>query len=305
MRRRTGCFDLAVVAFFITAVIPLPTRTASAAEAICSSAAVIFCEDFEAGPAALPGIWTDAKTTNMVITSTAANVFAGQYALQVNWPAGQEAGWLSRWFRPDGQPAAPATGFDHVYARAYFKPEGNWSCAPNCFKSSKSRGSQISNPWSAFGTAGRCATGRDFYAAMLATAQAGPFNQIFYTYYPDMPCAQPAGQNYGEYIFFSPVRQAALGGWTCLELEVQANTPGQKNGLQRAWIDGVLAGETLNMRWRDTTALTNNVFSLSFSGLPAAATHMWVDNVVVSTQRIGCASPTVLSPSAPADLVLQ
>src|SRR6266849_28796 len=161
--RRTHCFDFAVVAFFIATVTPLAARTVSAAEAICSSPAVIFCEDFEAGPAALPGIWTDAKTANMVITSAAANVYAGKYALQVNWPAGQnDVGWLSRWFRSDGQPFAPATGFDHVFARAYFKPDVNWSCAPNCFKFFQIAGSQISNPWSAFGVAGLCPTGSDF-----------------------------------------------------------------------------------------------------------------------------------------------
>jgi len=129
----------------------------------------------------------------------------------------------------------------------------------------------------------------------------GRCRQMLYDYYPDMPCAQPVGQNYGEYTYFSPPTQAPLDIWTCLETEVLLNTPGMHNGLHRAWLNGALAVEKLNMRWRDSAILNLSSFQLSFSGNSSTDTHIWIDNVVVSTQRIGCLS-TAIPPSPPTGL---
>jgi len=106
-----------------------------------------------------------------------------------------------------------------------------------------------------------------------------------------------SARTYGQYIYFSSVVQAPVDTWTCLETEVLLNTPGAHDGLHRAWLNGVLAVEKLNMRWRDSTILNLNSFQLSFSGNPGADTRMWIDNVVVSTQRVGCLSDAI--PPAP------
>jgi hypothetical protein len=305
MRQQAKPGELARLVLVVAVFIVLAAQPGSAAEPICSSPGVIFCEDFEAGPAAIsPGIWADLKTVNLVVTTTPANVFSGTYALQVNWSAGQnDVGWLTRWFTSDGQATAPATGNNHTFARAYFKVAPNFDCAPNCWKTLAIYGNQITNPWSGFGQAGVCSNGTNFFTAMIATVPSGPFNYIFYTYHPDMPC--PGGSAFGENILFSPPVQFQRGVWNCIELEVQLNTPGQHNGYQRSWINGKLASETLSMRWRDTTNLTNNAFQLTFSGIPAINTNMWVDNVVVSTQRIGCGPSADLAPSGPTGLSLQ
>ena len=289
----------------ILVVLLLSTSLAHASEPICNTAETIFCEDWE-GTAPLPGQWADGFNASLqTITTTAGNVYQGSRALETFWPAGSAgAGWLSRWFKTNGQPTIPVTGYDHVYARLYFKLHSNFTCAPNCPKVMVLSGNRTDNPWSASGQAGICPNGTDYFYAGVATSQVGPRNFILYDYYPDMRCTQPVGQNYGEYIYFSPVAQAPLATWTCLETEVLLNTPGAHNGLHRAWLNGVLAVEKLNMRWRDSTILNLNSFQLSFSGNPGADTRMWIDNVVVSTQRIGCLSE-ITSPAAPAGLTVR
>jgi hypothetical protein len=89
--------------------------------------------------------------------------------------------------------------------------------------------------------------------------------------------------NYRGDLFFQNVPRGALqpGRWCYLELEMKANTPGSRAGLQRRWIDGVFKGEVF-MRLRHTTDLRINAFQLTFSGSVPATQHVWIDNVVVS-----------------------
>lgn len=281
--------------WLVLAALLLSVGVGHAAEPICSNPSVIFCDDFEGGAANLPVVWKDGLQSSITITSTPANVFSGNNAVQVNWntqPPGSDV-WMARWFTADGTPTAPLPVHDHVFARAYFKPDANWSCAPNCFKLFELGGSRTDTPFSGFGTAGICPNGTDFFNAITSTfSQSGgaplPFTYGFYTYYPDMPCGQPIGSNFGQNIYSSPPQSFPLGVYTCIELEVLMNTPGLHDGLQRIWVNDVLAGQVLNMRWRDSTILTNDYFKIDFSGMPSVPSHMWVDNVVASTQRIGC-----------------
>ena len=291
---RWQCLVMVMIAALL-----LPAAFGQATEAICATSGIIFCEDWE-GASPLPGQWTDGYNGGrQTLTTAAANVFRGTYALETFWPGGGNgAGWLGRWFRMDGQPTTPVTGYDHVYARLYFKLQSNFTCAPNCSKIMVLYGNRTDNPWSGSGQAGICPNGTDYFYAGVATSQVGPRDYVLYDYYPEMPCAQPVGQNYGEYTYFSPRTQAPLDIWTCLETEVLLNTPGMHNGLHRAWLNGTLAVEKLNMRWRDSAILNLSSFQLSFSGNSSTDTHIWIDNVVVSTQRIGCLS-TAISPSPP------
>ena len=286
----------------VIALVLLPLSFGQTAEPICATPGIIFCEDWER-TSPLPGQWADGYNgTLQSITTTAANVYQGTHALETLWPGGSAgAGWLSRWFKTNGQPTTPVTGYDHVYARLYFKLQSNFSCAPNCPKVMVLSGNRIDNPWSAAGQAGVCPNGADYFYAGVATSPTGPRDFILYDYYPDMPCTRPLGQNFGENIYFSPLVQAPVDIWTCLEMEVLLNTPGEHDGLHRAWVNGVLTVEKLNIRWRDSTILNLNAFQLSFSGNPGVDTHMWIDNVVVSTQRVGCLSAAT-PPASPTGL---
>jgi hypothetical protein len=278
---------------------------AASSEPVCGTPAAIFCDDFE--NETLPGIWGDGydPARHTIISSPAANVYRGARALQALYPAGGDGGWLTHWFTPSGAPPGSArAGYDHVFARLYWKLDPAWRCesSASCGKVMVLYGTQTGtngpfNPWSGFGKAGVCPSGSDYFNAGSATLQPPPQEMILYTYYPDMPCP-----GFGQY--FRTGVGLVPGTWTCIEQEILVNTPGQRNGLQRLWVDGTLVGEVLNMRWRDTTNIQTTAFQLSFSLSPPQSQRAWVDNVVVSTQRVGCLSAGA-APAAPSGLTVQ
>jgi hypothetical protein len=79
-----------------------------------------------------------------------------------------------------------------------------------------------------------------------------------YIYYPDMTT------QYGEY-GQSPL-QMPLDQWVCVEHELQVNTPGQNDGVERLYIDGALVKQITGRRFRDTTNLQTGAVQLTFSG---------------------------------------
>ena len=275
-----------------------------ALEPICSTPAVVFCEDWEAG--ALPGRWADGydPSRHQIVTSG----YQGSRSLQVTWPAGGEGGWLTSWFTPTGVwPSSPTAGYDHVFVRLYWRRAANWQCWPSsnaCGKMIAQYGLQTGmsgpfNPWSGFGKAGVCPSGSDFYYSAVVTATTpSPETFALYAYYPEMtPCP-------GWGIDFYSSMQMPLDQWVCLEQEVQANTPGQHDGLQRMWVNGTLAREVTGLRWRDTMNVQQGALQLTFSGSGAnlPMQQEWIDNIVVSTQRVGCGIGVGTVPSNPTNV---
>ena len=67
------------------------------------------------------------------------------------------------------------------------------------------------------------------------------------------------------------------------------NTPGQPDGELRVWIDGALMTQRTGVKFRDAAVSWNAIEISGYydGGSPKAQTS-WVDDVVVSTQRIGC-----------------
>jgi hypothetical protein len=258
------------------------SRASEAAERVCGDPAVIFCDDFETGTLEL---WQDGYKPELhSITSDPEKVFAGERALEVTYPEGGEGKWLARWFMP---------GYERVFARLYIKFEEGYRCGVNCTKILAFYGNRLDDPWSGFGKAGIRPTGTDFFFASLVTLNwqrhPDPGEIIFYSYFPEMKQA-PDGMFWGNFSFQQDPREAVKAGrWYCLEFELQANEPERRDGYQRMWINDEFKGEVTGMRWRDTTDLRINAVQLTFSASPVPITeHVWIDNVVVSTQRIGC-----------------
>jgi len=82
-----------------------------------------------------------------------------------------------------------------------------------------------------------------------------------------------------------------VGRWYCVEARARLNDAGQSNGVFQLWIDGVLEAERTGLNWVGsfTDYGINSVFFESYwnSGSPVAQ-ERYFDNLVVSTQRIGC-----------------
>ncbi|MFO0773805.1 MAG: hypothetical protein U0172_03960 [Nitrospiraceae bacterium] len=266
-----------------------------AEESICSLPSTIFCDDFER---ATLERWEDGYNPSLhSLRTDPASPLPGNQALRATYPPGADGGWLTRWFMP---------GYDHVYGRLYVKFENGWTCGANCTKIFALYGNRIDNQWSAFGKAGIRPNGKDFFYSALVTTNTfrkpDPGELIFYSYFPEM--TQSGDGNYwGNHFYQADPREAMQSGrWYCLELELQANTPGQHDGYQRMWIDGTPKGEVQGMRWRDTTDLRINAFQLSFSGPVYTTQYLWIDQVVVSQTRVGCLVGDSGAPAPPTGL---
>ena len=134
-----------------------------------------------------------------------------------------------------------------------------------------------------------------------ATPSPGPLN--VYVYHPEqrsqwgdhffptgvvLPISSQPG-NFGADFVARPDLTPALERWYCYEYMLQANTPGERDGRIRVWVDGELVADFGNLRFRNEAELKIDRFGLSFhiGSNPNGETHKWYDNVVAATQYIG------------------
>lgn len=79
--------------------------------------------------------------------------------------------------------------------------------------------------------------------------------------------------------------------WYCVEQYVKLNTPGQKDGVLRAWIDGRVAFEKTDIRYRQVDSLKiEQVWMNVYHGgtVPSPYDqHLFIDNVVIARKYIG------------------
>ena len=85
--------------------------------------------------------------------------------------------------------------------------------------------------------------------------------------------------------------QAHVGKWYCVEAHVRLNDPGESNGVFELWIDDWLEAQHTGLNWLgDFSGYgLNSVFFENYwnAGSPVEQTR-YMDNIVVSTKRIGC-----------------
>ena len=79
--------------------------------------------------------------------------------------------------------------------------------------------------------------------------------------------------------------------WYCIEQHLKMNTPGKKNGVLRAWVDGRLAFEKRDIRFRHAPKLKieqiwMNVYHGGKKPSPHDQ-HLFIDNVVIARRYIG------------------
>jgi hypothetical protein len=151
-------------------------------------------------------------------------------------------------------------------------------------------GSRTDNQWSAFGKAGICPNGTDFFAAMVVSEPAGSTGTRFYTYYPAM-AREPDGVTcwgrYGDRTeTYVPPLTLSLGEWHHVEFWVKLNTPGQSDASQTFWLDGVERGTWAGFGFRSTAILRLTSVQLTFStGAAPHTQRLYVDHLVVTTGR--------------------
>jgi hypothetical protein len=238
----------------------------------------IFSEDFESGTLAA---WQDGMdlTRHRIVTDPKSARSGNRY-LAVTYPAGRDGGWLTRFFMP---------GYDSVYVSYDVRFPANWQGGT---KLVGLYGSRIDDQWSAFGKAGICPSGIDFFAAMLVTEPGGdPGPARFYTYFPGMArepdgvtCWGRYGDGSGAASYTAPASLTlSRDVWHRLEFWVQLNAPGRADGRQVFWIDGKPRASWSGLTLRDAPSLRLNAVQLSFSvsgGVPRTQ-ELYVDNLLV------------------------
>ncbi len=249
-----------------------------------SHADVIFQDGFEKGE--LKDHWGDARfddTTRLRLTTDAANVHSGKRSVEMTAKVGKGAGGhMVRWFLP---------GYDQVYVRWYVKFAEDFDQG-NLMHLCALAGNRTDNKWSAAGQAGKKPTGTDFFVSNLEPWRAygkypPPGAMNFYTYYPDMK-PDKTGPYWGNQ--FMPEKPFVMprGKWVCLEMMIKVNAPGKSDGEQAFWVDGVKQGEWKGIRWRETTDLRLNSFSLDlYVHDSKRINRVWFDDVVISTSYVG------------------
>ena len=231
----------------------------------------IFQDGFESGALLL---WDDGASPahhRVVTDSTLAH--SGSRVLEVSYPAGDEGSWLTKFFYP---------GYQSVHLSYWIRFPESWTGGGHLLGI---YGSHVDNKWSAHGTAGVCPTGWDFFSTFLTAADDGDPGAVrLSTYHPGMP--RTGTQCWGDEGAVTVYQGDGLltrGAWHRIEFFVQANTPGQADGVQRVWIDGNLRAEWTGLRFRETTDLTINSIQLAtYSPTPAPeARTLYIDDVVV------------------------
>ena len=264
---------LAVVAVVLASGAPAPADTIPI---------TIFEDGFESGDLSN---WDSVATHRYGITSNPARVHTGSYALEGTIADDGWGGSINKWFLP---------GYDEVYVRfnVMFEPGfQNLRGDGNGMHFASVKGNRIDDKWSSHGQAGITPDGTDFFVTTVDPDHSWgdptlkPFT--FYSYFPDM--VPPWGNVFRQ---SEPAKPIVPGQWHEIIIHVNAGTPGQYNGSQALWIDGVKNIEVTNMRWRDTSDLRLNEFAIVdyMPGTPQTQ-HIWFDNVWVGTGFPGSGGP--------------
>ena len=279
---RIACTAILAAAAFLLAT-SLPHTQIHSGE---KGSPVIFADDFESGHT---GRWHQGESTPMgnrlKVTSKAANVHSGKYAVEFIASPGKGSGSkLCIWFMP---------GYDQVYGRWYIKFADDFDQGNLMHTGGGLSANRADDKYSAFGKAGICPSGDDFYCSRLEPwrdwgRNPPPGELMFYTYFPDMKIDRKMGKYYGN--MFRPRQKFVVerGRWYCMEIMLKANTAGHADGEQAFWVDGKLIGHFKGIRWRTTDALKINCFvPMLYIHDNKQVNRVFYDDIVVSREYIG------------------
>ena len=303
LTRKSHPYCAALLALALVAGLPL-----------LSSAANVFQSGFEEGSKA---IWDDydgnPDETNLLMADPGPFNKAGNHVMRLRAPAGRGGADLVK---------VLPSAHDRLFLRWFQKWEDGYNfSAPN-------HGSGLhAGDRDSLGRSDYRPNGSDYFNSYLEPLN-GKLN--LYSYYRGMyqNCADPNGSCWGDgfpcyadqgQVFCTkpahrpqagktpPVMQA--GQWYCLEMMVDAGAAvsqeGQANGVQDFWINDVEYGPFQTLWHRTTADLKLSILWMNL--FHHDATHsvagILLDDIVVSTERVGCgAPPTVQPPLAPIDL---
>lgn len=216
---------------------------------------------------------------------------AGQ-SLRMHFPKGSQGiGGRKLCFGdcPFGPPLRKGEKFEELYWRIYVKHPPDWTGGgpdkmSRCTSFTSNRWTQamIGHVWSS----GEALT--------LDPATGVKDGRVVSTRYNDFPNLKWLGNKPVSPFLLHAADEA--GRWACVETHVKLNTPGQKDGVMRLWLDGLLQCDRKGLDWRGVYKDhgINAIFLEAYwnKGSPVEQSR-WFDDFVASTQPIG---PAFISP---------
>lgn len=238
---------------------------------------VFFFEGFE-DESYLAHFTDVSHKTNQVLTGGA---FEGAHCLRVRVNGNDHYGASIQYRFAKAGREEP----EELYARYYVKFGENWD---------PGRGGKLPGPGGTYGRAGwggRKVNGTDGWSARMgfqrSRVREGETQVYYYTYHADMK------GRYGDNLHWDIDQRGSLQNerWYCIETYVKMNAPGKNDGILRGWVDGELAMERTDLRFRDVPELKIEGFWMNvyYGGSWPAVRDMdvYFDNMALSSKPIG------------------
>lgn len=259
----------------------------------------VFCSGFEEGS---KDIWDDydgnPDETNLLMADPGPLGLDGNTVMRLRVPPGRGGADLVK--------VLSDTGYDRLFARWYIKWEVGYD-----FDAPNHGGGLHAGSRDLLGRSDFRPNGDDWFCSWIE-----PLTDIHrlnaYTYYRGMymDCVDPAGSCWGDHFpcmfdegdnycekpqhretVLPP--EMATGQWYCIEMMMDGGTPvdndAAADGRLDFWVDGLEIGPWTDLWLRTTPDLKITILWLSlFHHGEHSVEGIMLDNVVVSTSRIGC-----------------
>lgn len=259
----------------------------------------IFCSSFEEGN---KDIWDDydgnPDSTNLLMQDPGPQNLTGNHVMRIRIPAGTGGADLVK--------ELPGT-HDTVYARWYIKWENGYN-----FNALNHSGGLHAGSRNHLGSSGNRPAGDDWFRITIEPTVDLPHVLNGYAYYRGMymDCSDPNGACWGDHLpcmidegqnyctkpkdretTVPPTLQNDA--WYCVEMMINSGTPvadeANADGEFNFWVNGQEIGPMTNMWFRTAAQVTPSILWLRlYHHGEHSIQGIMYDNVVVSTNRIGC-----------------
>lgn len=253
----------------------------------------IFCDDFETNR--LSRYFEYSNPDSSFERADSVGVL-GSAGMRVRFKKGQvDAGSLKLAFgkTPSSYLRAVDSGttvYRDIYWRLYLRNDSAWTGGGG---DKLSRAQVLASPaWGQAMGAPVWSTGGTLpganYLAIDPYSGTDPAGTLTTVTYNDFPHLRWLGAARGATPIFD---QSHAGKWYCVEAHVRLNGAGQSDGVFELWIDDWLEARRTDLNWvgRFSDYGLNTVFFENYwnAGSPVTQ-YRYIDNIIVSTRRVGC-----------------
>lgn len=262
----------------------------------------LWCDDFESD-SSLEQNYFDVERAEGRLRVVTDSAFGGSGSLRGTYvTGGGSAGSIK--LSIGRTPVAPKRytdrDFNEVYWRFYMKTSSNWT--GNAYKVTRGTIFSASN-WSQAAIGHLWEDSESGLGMGLDPVSGVRGSQVVTTKYNDFANMTWLGKRNGTTQVYAAENRNK---WTCVEVKMKLNTPGQSDGEFAYWVNDKLEAQSTNLNWRGSyTGYGINAILLEnyrTVALPQSQDR-YFDNFIVSTQRIGCAgAATTVRPNPPTNV---